>query len=367
MKILFLSLMNGSHWGGSEEMWYRTALWMSENGHSIGVCCYDWAGKQEKLAQLKDNGAAIFLLPQKKGLFYSKKLRSVLNKVPFENYDLVFVNQGGYKEVVYPPFNELYKRFNKYSLSFHNYDETETLSSSRRASLKAWMENAAINIAAARKVFQFIENKFRFTLSRKEVWVNPITIIYPGNPATYPPLANGNYTWTMLAELDVLRKSQDMLIQVLSSAKWKERNWQFHLYGKGKDEGLLKQLIREKGLSEKVILQGYTNDVRSVLENTHLLFQCTRIDAMPISVVEAMSMARPCVVSKVGDMPYWIEDGKNGFVIDPLTLSAIDNKLEDCWQQKDNWEKLGRNAFEVFQQKYPHHYGKEVASRILSL
>ena len=29
-SILFLSVMNGSAWGGSEEQWFRLALWMAK-------------------------------------------------------------------------------------------------------------------------------------------------------------------------------------------------------------------------------------------------------------------------------------------------------------------------------------------------
>ena len=94
MKILFLSLMNGSQWGGSEEMWFRLAKWMSEHGHQVGVACYDWPEKKSKLDQLKTAGAEIFALPRGRNFFQRLKLKKALHHIPFGNYDLVFVNQG---------------------------------------------------------------------------------------------------------------------------------------------------------------------------------------------------------------------------------------------------------------------------------
>lgn len=367
MKVLFLSLMNGSHWGGSEELWYATALWMNANGHDVAVCCYDWPEKKAKLQFLSERGARLYLLPGKKKPFSGARLRKAIDGIPFEAYDLTFVNQGGYKEVVYPPFSELHQRLRKYILCFHNYDENEKLRPKNISVLNNWMQNAALNVGASRKIFEVIRQNFGIDIARKEVWINPITIDLPKKITPYPALQNGNYKWTMLAELDIARKGQDLLIDCLSASKWKERNWQLDLYGKGKDEALLRKLIQKNGLEEKIILKGYTSDVAAVLAHSHILLQCTLIDAMPLSVAEAMAMSRPCLVSNIGDMPYWIEDGINGFVCNTVDKTTLDIKLEECWDKKDKWEEMGKKAFESFKKKYPIPYEENIAKKLLSI
>jgi glycosyltransferase involved in cell wall biosynthesis len=359
--------MNGSYWGGSEELWYRTALWMNANGHEVGVCCYDWPEKKEKLEALSDKGATIYLLPRASRTFFGTGLKKMIGAIPFESYDLIVINQGGYKEVVYPPFNKLYKRFRKYVLCFHNYDTSEKLPSCQVKALDNWMQNAAMNVAAARKIFEVILKNFGISVTKKEVWVNPITFKPPNDITPYPALQNGDYIWTMLAELDMARKGQDMLVECLSTSKWKQRNWKLNLYGKGKDEARLNKLIWQHGLEEKIFLKGFTSNVAAVLTHSHLLLQCTRIDAMPLSVAEAMAMSRPCLVSNIGDMPYWVEDGKNGFVCNSADKETLDKKLEECWDNKDKWEELGRKAFESFKQKYPAYYEEHIANKLLSI
>ncbi|HEX2684116.1 MAG TPA: glycosyltransferase, partial [Ferruginibacter sp.] len=180
-------------------------------------------------------------------------------------------------------------------------------------------------------------------------------------PPPYPAFANNNCTWIMLAELDTARKAQDVLIKALSSAKWKSRNWELHIYGKGKDKNMLEDLVRSSGLENKIFLQGFTSNIKQTLQECHLLLQCTRIDAMPLSVVEAMAMARPCVVSDVGDMPVWIEDNVNGFVCNDVTINGVDETLECCWQQKENWAAMGKKAFDSFIKKYPQPYEEKIA------
>jgi len=364
-SVLFFSLMNGSAWGGSEELWYKMAAWMSKNGYQVGVCCYDWEEKKERLAKLEKEGCVIHLLPGRKIVksFGGKwKLGGAVKKVPFEKYDLVVVNQGGWEEVIHGPFKQLHRRLKKYAICYHNYNSNATLSTRKKAILQQWISNAAANITLAERIFDVLASNFGITVPNPVVYYNPITFEPPSKKTAYPPLDDNNYVWMMLAELDIQRKAQDVLIKVLSAPKWKERNWTLHLYGRGKDEAVLQNLIAGCGLQEKVVLKGFSKDVPGVLRNCHFLFQVTHIDAMPISVVEAMAMARPCIVSNVGDMTKWVNHRTNGFVCEQATEDNMDIVLEECWQQKDNWEAFGENAYRVFTQKYPQPYEEKTAA-----
>jgi hypothetical protein len=35
--------------------------------------------------------------------------------------------------------------------------------------------------------------------------------------------------------------------------------------------------------------------------------------------------------------------------------------MENCWQQKNNWPAMGKNAFETFTKKYPQPYEEKIA------
>src|SRR5690606_18588758 len=100
-------------------------------------------------------------------------------------------------------------------------------------------------------------------------------------------------------------------------------------------------------------LEGHTDNVQSVLANAHLLLQITHQDAMPLSVMEAMSVARPIMVSKIGDMPYWVKEDENGWIVNQASISLIRNKLEWAWQKRDSWEAMGRISYEMIQENFP--------------
>lgn len=126
-----------------------------------------------------------------------------------------------------------------------------------------------------------------------------------------------------------------------------------YLYGTGEAESRLRQLIGERNMQEKIILKGHTNNVRQALRESHLLLQLTHMDAMPLAVIEALAMARPVVVSNVGDMPEWVKENKNGWISTNASVEAIDAALEKCWQDRNKWENMGRNSYQLLKEKFP--------------
>lgn len=355
-SILFLSVMNGSAWGGSEEQWYQAANWMSRNGYRVGVCVFDWEEKKPKLDLLKKNGCRIYLLPHKgNGMFSTWKKQQYLHKIPFHEYDAVYVNQGGWHDIAHGPFKKLYKKLPPYALSFHNYQLGAGLKTSTVSILNAWISHAAFCNAATGIIYQMLENEYGIKGMHKEVTYSPITFPAPGQlPAS--SYGNRKPVFLTLGALDTRRKAQDVLIKCFAGNQWKNREWVLHIYGEGKDKAMLAALIKELNLEEKVFLKGHTNEVKLVLAESDLLIQATHFDAMPISVIEAMAMGKPCLVSRVGDMPEWVKPGHSGFITSAVNEKDLGEQLEIAWAQQDRWSEMGANAHAVFLEKYPQPY-----------
>ena len=362
-SFFFISLMAGSPWGGSEELWYRTALLAAEQKHKVGCAVYEWPGKKDKMKLLSDAGVRIYYLPNKgrtkKNLLerlrnkLSKfRLRKMVTSLPVNDYDLVIVNQGAF-EITTPEWKHFYTRLKKFVLLFHNYKEGEVFRHGKANAIRQWISRAVLNLFASQKIKIVLEEHSAITVKNWETLINPITISIPEEPAPYPELISGNYRMVVLAALDVQRKAQDQLIRALASPKWKERNWTLHLYGEGRDKKLLEELIRELELEQKIFIEGQTGDVKKVLQDAHLVLQLTHIDAMPLSVVEAMAMARPVVASRIGDMPLWVEEGRNGWISRNAQATEIDHTLELAWQQRAYWREMGRESFTIFREKFP--------------
>jgi glycosyltransferase involved in cell wall biosynthesis len=362
-SVFFISLMAGSPWGGSEELWYKTALHAVNKGWKVGCAVYHWKEKEKKMQPLKDGGANIHYFPNKgrakrnlieriQNKISKQRIKKVISTLPVENYDIVLVSMGAFENTT-PAWKDFYKRLDRYMVLYHNYKENEVLYGAKKAAVQNWADHSLLNLFAAKRIIETLERNSGIRISNADVLLNPLSFPVPSTPSPFPPLQNGNYRFIMLAALELWRKAQDNLVKALSSEKWKGRNWTLHLYGDGKDRQKLQELIRANEMADKIFLEGHISNVQSALENAHLLFQITHIDAMPLVVVEAMAMGRAAVVSRIGDMPRWVNEGENGWISPDASVEQIDSTLEKAWQQREHWKGMGENAFSVFQEKYP--------------
>lgn len=76
------------------------------------------------------------------------------------------------------------------------------------------------------------------------------------------------------------------------------------------------------------------HDVLALVAAADIFVLASSEEGLPISLVEAMALGRPCIATRVGAIPEAIEDGKNGILIepnDPAALSAaITGLIENC-------------------------------------
>ena len=145
-RIVFISVMNGAPWGGSEEFWYRLALWLSQQGYKIECCFFDWPeGKEERKNNLLTNGCTLHLLPNPKSapnylqkLILKAKVKKQLIRLAKQDNDLTCISQGGLVDVTYPMFNSVLPHLKKFVLLYHNYNDSQILSESRKRKLFKW-------------------------------------------------------------------------------------------------------------------------------------------------------------------------------------------------------------------------------------
>ncbi|HVF81641.1 MAG TPA: glycosyltransferase family 4 protein [Flavisolibacter sp.] len=363
-SICFISLMNGDPWGGSEELWYQAALYALKENYKVDCIVYDDPKKKQKLQPLHAAGATIYYLANK-GKYkrnisekiqfkISKKIHipALLRKIDFHQYYHTVVSQGEF-ETTLSVWKNFWRRLGSYSLLFHNYKEDQKLGPETIVRLKNWTQHATHNLFASRRIYQVLDRVMQTKIPNADVLINPITFPSPAAPKPWPPLQDGEYIFVVLAALEVKRKAQDSLIIALSADQWRSRNWKLHLYGGGIDKQKLEALIKEKGLEHRVILKGHTSEVEKVLTEAHLICQMSFIDAMPISVVEGMACARPVLVSKIGDMPWWVDEGRNGFISADASVEEVAKTLEKAWEVRDGWEAMGKESFALFKEKFP--------------
>lgn len=128
------------------------------------------------------------------------------------------------------------------------------------------------------------------------------------------------------------------------------------LVGGGPQENKIKQLIKEKGLEDKVILtgrvpheaiQGYYSLV-DIFTYPRLPMRLTEL-VTPLKPLEAMAQKRLVVASDVGGHKELIEDGKTGVLFEAGNPKALASVIDKLINNKELWGVLhdaGRNYVE---------------------
>jgi glycosyltransferase involved in cell wall biosynthesis len=125
----------------------------------------------------------------------------------------------------------------------------------------------------------------------------------------------------------------------------------FLMLGNGSEYESAKLKISKLGLHDKIYVPGFVDDNKPFLKATDLLIIPSRIEGIPIILMEALSLGVPVVASKIGGIPDIITDEYNGFVYDPNNTDDFVNKIIEVYSDKNLQNQLKINARNYAEEK----------------
>jgi glycosyltransferase involved in cell wall biosynthesis len=138
-----------------------------------------------------------------------------------------------------------------------------------------------------------------------------------------------------------------------------------NLFGNGSSRTVLERLAKLFEL-RNVTFGGYQENIEALWSTHHALILSSRIEGMPLALVEAMLCGRPAIVTDVGGNCEMIEDNINGFVAPAPTADLFDEALERAWQRRAEWPALGRSAQLTARKLVPADPGGVMAEKLLA-
>lgn len=129
----------------------------------------------------------------------------------------------------------------------------------------------------------------------------------------------------------------DVLIKAFAIVAKKHKDVKLYIIGKvpsEKDNNANVKLINEFGLQEKVVLTGVVSarDMPQLLKNAEIL-ALARPDNLqakygfPTKLGEYLLTGNPVVITRVGDIPLYLQDGQNALIACPGNVEEFANKL----------------------------------------
>jgi trehalose synthase len=116
--------------------------------------------------------------------------------------------------------------------------------------------------------------------------------------------------------------------------------------------------VREKAKDliesgDVLFVQG-SNDyiVNAVQAFSDVLLQKSIKEGFGLTVTEALWKGRPVIASRVGGIPMQIEDGKNGYLVDPLDYAGCADRVVECLKNPEHAKEMGKHARESVREKF---------------
>ena len=152
-----------------------------------------------------------------------------------------------------------------------------------------------------------------------------------------------------------IMKGLDDILQALPQ----EGNWKYLMMGSGveADESRLREIIKKRGLQDKVILPGFIslNEMPKYYNAIDCMLHCPRTDftwveTFSIALVQNMITGNPVIGNDSGSVPYQI--GPDGIIVKENDISALHDKMVWVINHRKEAKQIGalmkKRAMECF-------------------
>ena len=178
-------------------------------------------------------------------------------------------------------------------------------------------------------------------------------------PFAYDCLAVGSY-----AE----EKDYPWMLEVFAALRRRRPDTRLAMVGDGLRQAL-RPRVEALGLQNNIDFLGFLGPdaLAEAYQDSRLLVMTSNVEGLPMVAVEAMSYGKPVVATPVGDLPWLIRQGVDGFLVAHGDTEGFSRTLADILDNPEQIDVMGRNANERYTALLPLFTSSHVAQRWKSL
>jgi glycosyltransferase involved in cell wall biosynthesis len=114
--------------------------------------------------------------------------------------------------------------------------------------------------------------------------------------------------------------------------------------GEGPERAQLEALAAKLGVAASFHMPGFCDDTADFLKLCTIAVQPSRIEAMPLAILEAMAAGKAIVASAVGEIPRLLEDGHAGMLVPPDSPEKLAEAILTLLKDEALRQSLERRA-----------------------
>lgn len=142
------------------------------------------------------------------------------------------------------------------------------------------------------------------------------------------------------------QKNIPMMIEAFNEFSLKHPDYKLSIYGKGAEEEKLRNMVKRKGLEEKIEFCGFSRRVHDEIIKAAGFLSSSDYEGISNSMLEAMAIGLPCICTDcpIGGTRMFIKDGWNGFMVKVGSASEMAQKMCMLAEDEKLSDTLSRNA-----------------------
>lgn len=148
------------------------------------------------------------------------------------------------------------------------------------------------------------------------------------------------------------QKGQRYLIMAMPKVLDEQPSCKLLLVGEGPMEKELRNLAHDLGLEEAIRFLGTRHDVPVILQLSDLFVLPSFSEGMPVALLEAMAMRRPCIASNITAIPEVVEDGRSGILVEPQRPDQLGNVILSLIDDPGRRQAMGVRGRQIVQEKF---------------
>ncbi len=147
-------------------------------------------------------------------------------------------------------------------------------------------------------------------------------------------------------------KDFNLFIDVAAGVLQEVSNVRFRILGDGPLKQRLTEQVRELGLLDTIVFEGYREDAHAFYDEIDIYLNTSIHEGLPLSILEAMAKGRPVVAPMVGGIPEIIVNGQDGFLIKSRDRKEFAAKCLLLVRDRQLMDAMGKNAQRKIQDKF---------------
>tara|TARA_B110000285_G_C15098896_1_gene603780 strand:- start:296 stop:1432 length:1137 start_codon:yes stop_codon:yes gene_type:complete len=349
-KILFVTDV-ASPWGGSEELWSKSAIAMKSDGYDVYASVGYFGQVHYKIQNLINLGVIVS--------FRKSKVRKLMRK------GLVSMNKEGLANkyatdiektiLSVKPKLVMFSQSSCYSaykeMLFCKKNGVKYCSVSQLNTEFVWPNDG--NFRQIQEAFLNSEKPFFVSMGNLNLFRTQIACSLPdaeviSNPFNFDAIPELEWPpedkirLACVARLSFNHKGTDILLETFAQPQWKDRNFELNFYGDG-DVDLAKATAGYLG-THNINFIGHVDSIVDIWKINHGIVMASRYEGMPLSIIEAMFCKRVVITTDVGGHGEYIEDGIDGYVALAPKTGLFSKKMEQAWDELNTWKSKGEKA-----------------------